>query len=160
MAESTSNLPFYRRHRSTLGLLFSTDYSHFVTTRILKTGYRIVIAIDVFSVLMWVWLCYGLSQVRLIGWFIPLLVAITAVVLGLVWLVFVRVTFEFLLVIFGIAEKTSDLDRKVEYIATTVYHDHNPDTKPANPPDPSEVPDASGDQPPANAPTDGMENAA
>jgi hypothetical protein len=114
-----------------------------VTTRLLKTGYRLVIAVDVFSVLMWVWLCYGLSSVRMIGWFIPTLIGISAVVVGLVWLAAVRIAFEYLMVIFGISGKVHDLDRKVEYLATVTYNDRNPQT------DAPESPDVSGEPIPA-----------
>lgn len=122
--------PYVRKRHSSLRLLFSTDYSQFVTTRLLKTGYRAVIAVTVFTVLLWIWIAWALPE--WIGWGIPVLVCVFAPFIGLVWLSLVRVTFEYLIVVFGIGESLYKVDAKVEYLAR-VTHEKNKAVSDAQP---------------------------
>jgi hypothetical protein len=119
-----ADLPYRRRRRSTLRLLFSTDYSEFVTTRLVKAGYRIAILATIIAVTMWAWT--ALSLPSWVGWGIPAAILFFAPLTGLAFLGALRVATEYLQVMFGIAEKVHALDHKVGYLANVTYNDHNP----------------------------------
>ncbi|MGI5204076.1 DUF4282 domain-containing protein [Spirillospora sp. CA-108201] len=102
--------PYRRFNRSPLRLLFSADYSEFVTTRVITTGYRMVITATVIAVTSCSWI--GLSVAETAGWGVAGLICISATFCGLATLTAVRVSFEFLLVVFDIAETLHRTDRK------------------------------------------------
>ncbi|MFC5186414.1 DUF4282 domain-containing protein [Actinomadura harenae] len=113
--------PYRRRGKSTARLLMSADFSHYVTTRILRAGYCVVVAMTGGAVLAGFWIAHGLQTIRWIGWGIPALIYTFAPLLGILWLALARVWFEYLGVIFGIAARVHDLDAKVGYLADRAH---------------------------------------
>jgi uncharacterized membrane protein YcaP (DUF421 family) len=117
--------PHTRRSKTTPGalrLLFSTDYSQFLLPRLLRAGYRTVIAMTAFTVLVWVLLASALPD--WIGWGIPALVYIFAPFLGLVTLALTRITLEYLTVVFDISTTLHKIDAKAEYLTDNAHQNN------------------------------------
>lgn len=112
--------PYRRFNRSPLRLLFSADYSEFVTTRVITTGYRMVIAATGMATTALSWI--GLSVSDTAGWGVAGLICITGIFGGLATLAAIRVAFEFLLVVFDIAETLHRTDRKTAHLARNAHH--------------------------------------
>ena len=111
--------PYRKFNRNPLRLLLSADYSEFVTTRVLTTGYRIVIAATALAVIAWSWV--GISIAEWAGWGIAGLISLFAALCGLATLAGVRVVFEYIIVIFDIAETLHKTDKKTEYLARIAH---------------------------------------
>lgn len=129
-----STAPPYRRRRKGTGrLLFSGDFSQHVTTRLVAGGYRVIIAVGVFAVLVGLWFGYGLQQVEWVGSVLPILIYFGAPLLGLLGLATVRMSFEYLTVIFRMSGKVHDLDAQVGYLARRAYASEQAATAPERP---------------------------
>lgn len=89
--------------KSSIGLLFDLSFTEFITTRIIKILFVIGVVFSVFWTLIFIVGCFKASAV------LGILFLILSPIVFLIWVLFVRVWCEIIIVVFRIAENTSRL---------------------------------------------------
>lgn len=89
--------------------LFDVSFSDYVTTRLIRALYRIIIVITVNGVIF-AWLFTSWLP-DWFGWGIKYMMYVSAPIGALIWLTAVRIFLEYLIVIYAIDEKLSMLVR-------------------------------------------------
>lgn len=95
------------RPKGFLRTLFDVSFGDYVTTRLIRALYRIIIVASVNGV-MFAWMFTSWLP-NWFGWGLKYMMYIAAPVGALVWLTIVRIFLEYLIVIYAIDEKLSIL---------------------------------------------------